>query len=57
VHEAPEIDGVVRVPGSLGVGTISEMTIVESLGVDVVAVPVRAEQDAAGRSALRVGAS
>jgi ribosomal protein S12 methylthiotransferase len=39
VHEAPEIDGVVRVPRALDVGSISEMTIVESLGVDVVAVP------------------
>ena len=57
VHEAPEIDGVVRVPGSLGVGSISEMTIVESLGVDVVAVPVGAARDTAGRWALPVGAS
>jgi len=56
VHEAPEIDGVVRVPGSLGVGSISEMTIVESLGVDVVAVPVGAARDTAGPWALPVGA-
>jgi ribosomal protein S12 methylthiotransferase len=39
VHEAPEIDGVVRVPRSVDVGSISEMMIVESQGVDVVAVP------------------
>ena len=40
VHEAPEIDGVVRVPEGLPVGSILEMTVVESLGLDVVASPV-----------------
>jgi ribosomal protein S12 methylthiotransferase len=56
VHEAPEIDGVVRVPASLEIGSISEMTIVESLGVDLVAVPVGMPRDAADRSTLQVGA-
>ena len=56
VHEAPEIDGVVRVPRSLEIGSISEMTIVESLGVDVVGVPVGLARDA-NPSVLRVGAS
>jgi len=40
VHEAPEIDGVVRIPASVRPGSITEMTIVESLGVDLVALPV-----------------
>jgi ribosomal protein S12 methylthiotransferase len=44
VHEAPEIDGVVRVPRSLEVGSITEMTIVESLGVDLVAVSAPGER-------------
>jgi hypothetical protein len=56
VHEAPEIDGVVRVPRSLEIGSISEMTIVESLGVDVVGVPLGLARDA-NPSILRVGAS
>ena len=56
VHEAPEIDGVVRVPSSFEVGTIAEMTIVESLGVDLVARPVGLPQDARDRSTLPMGA-
>jgi ribosomal protein S12 methylthiotransferase len=40
VHEAPEIDGIVRVPSALEVGSLCEMTITESLGVDLVGVPV-----------------
>jgi hypothetical protein len=56
VHEAPEIDGVVRVPSSFEVGTIAEMTIVESLGVDLVARPVGLPRDARDRSTLPMGA-
>ncbi len=39
VHEAPEIDGTVRVPPQLASGSMVELTIAESLGVDVVGVP------------------
>jgi len=35
VHEAPEIDGVVRVPASLAPGELVELTITASLGTDV----------------------
>jgi ribosomal protein S12 methylthiotransferase len=45
VHEAPEIDGIVRIPSGFGIGSMLEMTITESLGVDLVADPV----DAASR--------
>jgi ribosomal protein S12 methylthiotransferase len=40
VHEAPEIDGVVRIPSDLPVGAFRDMEIVDSLGVDLVAEPV-----------------
>jgi ribosomal protein S12 methylthiotransferase len=40
VHEAPEIDGVVRVPASAPVGSMPEMVVTESLGTDLVARPV-----------------
>jgi ribosomal protein S12 methylthiotransferase len=39
VHEAPEIDGVVQVPDTLGVGSLVEMAITGSLGTDLVGVP------------------
>jgi ribosomal protein S12 methylthiotransferase len=35
VHEAPEIDGVVRVPNSLPPGTLAELSITASLGTDL----------------------
>jgi ribosomal protein S12 methylthiotransferase len=57
VHEAPEIDGVVRVPSYLEMGSISEMTIVESLGVDVVGMPVEGSAIGTDRSPVRLGAS
>jgi ribosomal protein S12 methylthiotransferase len=41
VHEAPEIDGVVRVPGTLPVGSLVDVAITASLGTDLVAEPVR----------------
>jgi ribosomal protein S12 methylthiotransferase len=56
VHEAPEIDGVVRIPDSLAAGSIMDMTIVESLGVDVVADPVSAGRRGAVTDTLGVGA-
>jgi len=37
VHEAPEIDGVVRVPATLAVGSLVELRITEALGTDLVA--------------------
>jgi ribosomal protein S12 methylthiotransferase len=37
IHEAPEIDGVVRVPESLSPGTLAELSITASLGTDLVA--------------------
>jgi ribosomal protein S12 methylthiotransferase len=38
IHEAPEIDGVVRVPESLAPGTLIELLISASLGTDLEAV-------------------
>ena len=38
-HEAPEIDGVVRVPTELPVGALVDVTLVASSGVDLVGVP------------------
>jgi ribosomal protein S12 methylthiotransferase len=49
VHEAPEIDGVVRVPVDLAPRSFCEVTIAESLGVDLVGVPVGARLAGAGR--------
>ena len=43
VHEAPEIDGVVRVPVTLPVGSLVDMVVTASLGTDVVAEPVRSD--------------
>jgi len=40
VHEAPEIDGVVRVPLSVPVGAMVDMVVTASLGTDLVAAPV-----------------
>ena len=53
VHEAPEIDGVVRVPASLGSGPSSSVTIVESRGRPRVAVPVGMSRDPRDRSTRR----
>ncbi|HEY1734129.1 MAG TPA: radical SAM protein [Acidimicrobiales bacterium] len=43
VHEAPEIDGVVRVPETLPVGSLVDMVVTASLGTDLVAEPVRSD--------------
>ncbi|MGH9100781.1 MAG: radical SAM protein, partial [Acidimicrobiales bacterium] len=40
VHEAPEIDGIVRLPASLTVGSLADVELTESLGTDLVGVPV-----------------
>ena len=34
-REAPEIDGIVRVPQTLGVGTFSTVTITAAMGPDL----------------------
>ncbi len=39
VHEAPEIDGIVRLPASLPVGSIADVEVTASLGVDLVGAP------------------
>ena len=39
VHEAPEIDGVVRVPAGLEVGALVDLEMVQSLGFDLVGAP------------------
>lgn len=38
-REAPEIDGVIKVPASLEAGSVAEVMIVGSLGPDLVAEP------------------
>ena len=38
-REAPEIDGVVRVPDSLAVGELHDVVVVDALGPDLVAEP------------------
>ena len=40
VHEAPEIDGIVRVPDALEVGSMVDVAITGSLGTDLVGVPL-----------------
>lgn len=47
VHEAPEIDGVVRVPPSVPVGAMVDMVVTASLGTDLVAAPVGTTPDTA----------
>lgn len=46
-REAPEIDGVIRVPSALAAGTIVEVDVVAAEGPDLVAVP--ADEPAAAR--------
>jgi ribosomal protein S12 methylthiotransferase len=41
-REAPEIDGIITVPESLAVGSLVDVTIVDALGPDLVAVDVDA---------------
>jgi len=42
IHEAPEIDGIIEVPDSLPVGTLVDVEITQSLGTDLVGVPLGA---------------
>jgi ribosomal protein S12 methylthiotransferase len=41
-REAPEIDGIIRVPAHLPAGTLTEMVITDAVGVDLEATPVAA---------------
>ena len=41
-REAPEIDGIIRVPADLPAGTLTEMVITDAMGVDLEAMPVAA---------------
>lgn len=45
-REAPEIDGIVRVPDSLPVGAMATVEIVDALGPDLVAAGARVGDDA-----------
>ncbi|MHB8219379.1 MAG: MiaB/RimO family radical SAM methylthiotransferase [Acidimicrobiales bacterium] len=56
VREAPEIDGVVRVPPDLVVGTLVDVTITASLGTDLVAEPVPGPAPTAVPQRFRAGA-
>jgi ribosomal protein S12 methylthiotransferase len=51
VHEAPEIDGIVRLPASLPVGELIEVRLTASLGTDLAGepMPVAPAQTAGGR--------
>lgn len=40
IHEAPDIDGIIEVPADLRVGTLVDVTITASLGIDLVGTPV-----------------
>jgi ribosomal protein S12 methylthiotransferase len=40
VHEAPEIDGIVRLPSSVPVGALVDTVLTECLGTDLVAEPI-----------------
>jgi hypothetical protein len=42
VHEAPEIDGIVRLPDDLAVGDLVDVALVASEGPDLRAVPLDA---------------
>lgn len=56
-REAPEIDGVIEVPASLEVGTVTEVTIVGALGPDLVAEPREAVGAVAGGRLAAAGSS
>lgn len=55
VHEAPEIDGVVRLTGDLPTGTLAEVEITASFGTDLEAVPVGTVVGSGSGPARRVG--
>jgi ribosomal protein S12 methylthiotransferase len=55
VHEAPEIDGVVRLPGSLPVGSLVDVVVTASLGTDLVAEPVGRAGGPVGRAGRSIG--
>lgn len=51
VHEAPEIDGIVRVPRWLPVGSLVDVAVTGSLGTDLVAEPVGGRRPAPEQAA------
>lgn len=51
VHEAPEIDGVVRVPRQLPVGAFVDVVLTASEGIDLVGVPEGAPPEGAAHGA------
>ncbi len=57
VHEAPEIDGIVRLPPSLPVGSLLDVVVTASLGTDLLGEPVGglAEARSAGATVAAVG--
>ncbi len=48
-REAPEIDGIVRLPNHLPTGSMIEVVITDAVGVDLEAVPVGAAEPVGGR--------
>jgi ribosomal protein S12 methylthiotransferase len=48
VHEAPEIDGVVRLPATLEVGALADVVLTASLGTDLVGEPLAGSSPATG---------
>lgn len=40
IHEAPDIDGIIEVPADLREGTLVDVMITASLGIDLVGAPV-----------------
>ncbi len=56
VHEAPEIDGIVRLPASLAVGSFADVEITASLGTDLVGAPLPSRDVATSIGTDLVGA-
>ncbi len=48
VHEAPEIDGIVRLPGWVPTGSLTDVVLTASLGTDLEGEPVGASAVSAG---------
>jgi len=57
VHEAPEIDGIIRVPADLEVGAFASVRVTASLGPDLEAVPVAGPPEARQNAAMPRGAT
>jgi ribosomal protein S12 methylthiotransferase len=56
VHEAPEVDGVVRLPASVPVGALTDVMLTASLGTDLLGEPTATfNKDAAASHAVSAG--